>query len=268
MINLQKVIEEQELLEFLINNFDYSHKKIKSLLKNGLILVDNKVVTQYNYLLKKGQIVQIDKYNKSKLINIIYEDKNIIVVDKPYNMLTISDGKSNVNLYNLVSDYVKKDNKNNKIFIIHRLDKDTSGLVIFAKNEKIKKLYQTNWANFTRKYSAIVIGKTKEHAILKNYLKENKNHFVYVSDSGDLAITEYHKIKENDKYTWLDINIKTGKKNQIRVQLSHNNTPILGDSKYGNNKYKRLCLHAYELIIIDPLTNKKMVFKSNYKLDL
>ena len=138
MIKLKEVLKEQELLEFLMNNFEYSHKKIKSLLKNGLILVDERIVTQYNYLLKKGQIVKINKYNKSKEIDIIYEDKNIIVVDKPHNMLTISDGKSNTTLYKLVSDYVKKDNKKNKIFIIHRLDKDTSGLVIFAKNERIK----------------------------------------------------------------------------------------------------------------------------------
>ncbi len=265
MIKLKEVLKEQELLEFLMNNFEYSHKKIKSLLKNGLVLVDERIVTQYNYLLKKGQIVKINKYNKSKEINIIYEDKNIIVVDKPHNMLTISDGKSNTTLYNLVSDYVKKDNKKNKIFIIHRLDKDTSGLVIFAKNERIKKLYQANWYKFTRKYMAIVVGKTKDQDTLKNYLKENTNHYVYVGDKGDLAITEYKKIKENDKYTWLDINIKTGKKNQIRVQLAYNKTPILGDIKYGNNKYKRLCLHAYELVIIDPLTNKKMIFKSNVK---
>ena len=112
---------------------------------------------------------------------------------------------------------------------------------------------------------AIVVGKTKDQDTLKNYLKENSKHYVYVSDKGDLAITEYKKIKENDKYTWLDINIKTGKKNQIRVQLAYNKTPILGDIKYGDNKYKRLCLHAYELVIIDPLTNKKMIFKSNVK---
>ena len=260
---MKKVLEDQELLTFLINNFDYSHKKIKSLLKNGLVLVDDKIITQYNYLLKQGQIVKINKYAKSKNINIVYEDQNIIVVDKPYNMLTIDNGKNNITLYKLVSDYVKKNNKNSKIFIIHRLDKETSGLVIFAKNEMTKKLYQSNWHNFTRKYIAIVVGKTKDKDILKNYLKENINHYVYVSDKGNLAITEYKKIKENDKYTWLDINIKTGKKNQIRVQLAYNKTPILGDTKYGNSKYYRLCLHAYELIIIDPLTNRKMVFKSN-----
>lgn len=263
MINLKKILKKQELLGFLIDNFEYSNKKTKALLKNGLVSVDDKVITQYNYLLKEGQVVKIDKYNKSKEIKIIYEDKNIIVVDKPYNLLTISDGKSNNTLYNLVSDYIKKNNKNNKIFIIHRLDKDTSGLVIFAKNEKIKKLYQKNWFKFERKYIAIVVGKTKDKDTLKNYLKENSNHFVYVSDQGDLAITEYKKIKSNGKYTWLDINIQTGKKNQIRVQLAYNKTPILGDIKYGNNKYKRLCLHAYELVIIDPLTNKKLIFKSD-----
>ncbi len=257
---MKYVLEPQELLLFLITNFNYSNKKVKSLLKNGQVLVDDKIITKYNYLLKKGQTVRI---NKSRHLNIIYEDKNIIVVDKPYNLLTISDGNNNLTLYHLVSDYVKKENKNNKIFIIHRLDKETSGLVIFAKNIKIKKLYQANWHNVVRKYVAVVVGKTKDEDILKNYLKENRNHYVYVSNQGSLAITEYKKIKANKQYTWLDIKIKTGKKNQIRVQLAHNNTPILGDIKYGNTKYKRLCLHAYELIVNDPLTNKEMIFKSN-----
>ncbi len=257
-------MKQENLLDFLINK--YGRKKAKILLKNNQVLVDDKVITQYNYPLKSNQTVKINKYNKSKEIEIIYEDKNIIVIDKPYNMLTITDGTNNLTLYNLVSNYVKKSNKNNKIFIIHRLDRETSGLIIFAKNEKIKNLYQKNWNKVIRKYKAIVVGKTKENDVLKNHLKENKNHFVYVSNKGALAITEYKKIKENDKYTYLDINIKTGKKHQIRVQLSHNKTPILGDMKYGNYKYERLCLHAYELIVTDPLTNKKKIFKS--KLDI
>ena len=201
-------------------------------------------------MLKLNDEVTINKYNKSKDIKIIYEDKDIIVVDKPYNLLTISNGKE-ISLYNLVSEYVKKNNKKNKIFIVHRLDKDTSGLVVFAKNIKTKKYLQDNWDKVERRYLALVSGITKEGEILKNYLKENKNHYVYVSNIGALAITEYTKIKEINNNSLLDINIKTGKKNQIRVQLSNIGHPILGDKKYGSNNYKRLCLHAYKLVLFN-----------------
>ena len=226
------------------------YKNYKTLLKNGSVLVDGKVITKYDYILNGNEVITINKYNKSKDIKIIYEDNDIIVVDKPYNLLTISNGKE-ISLYNLVSDYVKKNNKKNKIFIVHRLDKDTSGLVVFAKNIKTKNYLQNNWDKVERRYKAIVIGITKDSDILKNYLKENKNHYVYVANNGDLAITIYKKIKEINNNSLLDINIKTGKKNQIRVQLSNIGHPILGDKKYGNSKYKRLCLHAYKLVLFD-----------------
>ena len=240
-----KVIKEERLIDYL-----KQFKNYKTLLKNGSVLVNNNVVTKYDYMLKINDEVTINKYNKSKDIKIIYEDKDIIVIDKPYNLLTISNGKE-ISLYNLVSDYVKKNNKKNKIFIVHRLDKDTSGLIVFAKNIKTKNYLQDNWNKVERRYLALVNGITKESDILKNYLKENQNHFVYVSNNGVLAITEYKKIKEINNNSLLDINIKTGKKNQIRVQLSNIGHPILGDKKYGINNYKRLCLHAYKLVLFD-----------------
>lgn len=240
-----KVIKEERLIDYL-----KQFKNYKTLLKNGSVLVNNKIVTKYDYMLKINDEVTINKYNKSKDIKIIYEDKDIIVVDKPYNLLTISNGKE-ISLYNLVSDYVKKNNKKNKIFIVHRLDKDTSGLIVFAKNIKTKNYLQNNWDKVERRYKALVSGITKESDILKNYLKENQNHFVYVSNNGALAITSYKKIKEINNNSLLDINIKTGKKNQIRVQLSNIGHPILGDKKYGTNNYKRLCLHAYKLVLFD-----------------
>ena len=240
-----KIIKEERLIDYL-----KQFKNYKTLLKNGSVLVNNKIVTKYDYMLKINDDVTINKYNKSKDIKIIYEDKDIIVVDKPYNLLTISNGKE-ISLYNLVSDYVKKNNKKNKIFIVHRLDKDTSGLIVFAKNIKTKNYLQNNWDKVERRYKALVSGITKESDILKNYLKENQNHFVYVSNNGALAITEYKKIKEINNNSLLDINIKTGKKNQIRVQLNNIGHPILGDRKYGINNYKRLCLHAYKLVLFD-----------------
>lgn len=249
-----KVDKEEKLIDYL-----KQFKNYKTLLKNGSVLVNDKIITRYDYMLKINDEVTINKYNKSKDIKIIYEDKDIIVVDKPYNLLTISNGRE-ISLYNLVSEYVKKNNKNNKIFIVHRLDKDTSGLIVFAKNRKIKNYLQNNWNKVERRYLALVKGITKDCDTLKNYLQENKNNFVYVSSTGALAITEYKKIKEINKNSLLDINIKTGKKNQIRVQLSNIGHPILGDKKYGNNDYKRLCLHAYKLVLFDKEFISKVKF--------
>ena len=139
-------------------------------------------------------------------------------------------------------------NKNNKVFIVHRLDKDTSGLVIFAKNQDVKTRLQNNWDKVKREYIAIVEGKMpKKKDTLKSYLAEDKTYRVYSTKDktkGKLAITEYEVLKENKNYSLLKINIKTGRKNQIRVQLSDIGHPILGDKKYNNNNFKRLALHA------------------------
>lgn len=206
---------------------------------------------------------------RNKKLDIIYEDKAIIVVNKPSHLLTIStDNEKEKTLFHEVLMYEKRKNKNNKVFIVHRLDKDTSGLVLFAKDEKIKYKLQNNWDNDTRRgYVAIVNGKTKDKDILKSYLLETKTLFVYSTPNkkqGKLAITEYEKILENKKLTLLKIKIKTGRKNQIRVQLNDNGNSIVGDKKYGESKFdplRRLCLHANYLSIIHPVTNKKMVFE-------
>jgi len=263
-MNLEYVVKKEErLLEFLYNNIPkYSKKEIKSFLAHGSILVDNKVVTQFDYVLKANQIIRINKYNKIKDINIIYEDNDIIVVDKKEGILTIAtDKQDEITMYKLVSEYVKSKNKKNKIFIIHRLDKETSGVLMFAKSEKIKKLYQDNWDNLVlkREYIAIVNGKTQNSGTIKSYLKENNNYYVYSAKDGKLAITRYKKIKEDNKYTWLLVNIDTGRKNQIRVHMKDLGNPIVGDLKYGkkDSKYKRLCLHASKLVLINPITKKQ-----------
>ena len=209
---------------------------------------------------------------KKKKLDIIYEDKDIIVVNKPAGLLTVSTEKEKERtLFKEVSEYVKKSNPKIKIFIIHRLDKDTSGIVIFAKNQNIKYMYQNAWDKLVLKrgYVAVVQGVLKEKkGRIKNYLKETKTLMVYSvnnKNEGKLAITDYSVVKENSRYSMLDIDIKTGRKNQIRVHMKDLETPILGDKKYGNKKtpFNRLFLHANHLIIINPKNNKKMEFVSD-----
>lgn len=261
-----EIKNQEELLQFLYNNIkQYSKKEIKNFLVHESIFVNDKVITKYNFVLKPGYIVKVNIYNKSKNIDIIYEDNNIIVVNKQNGILTVANEKDNeLTMYKLVSDYVKSKGKKNKIFVVHRLDKETSGVLMFAKNERIKYLYQDNWDNLVikREYVAIVSGKTKNSGTIKSYLKENKNHYVYSDKDGKLAITHYKKIKENDNYTWLLINIDTGRKNQIRVHMKELGNPIVGDIKYGkkDSKYKRLCLHASKLIVTNPINKKEMEF--------
>lgn len=200
-----------------------------------------------------------------KKLHILYEDKFIIIINKPANLLTISTEKEKERtLYHYVYDYLKKKNKKNKVFIVHRLDKDTSGIVMFAKEESIKFYMQENWNKVIRNYVAIVNGKVKEKkGVLKSYLNETKTHFTYsVKDkNGQLAITEYEKVLENKKYTMLSLNLKTGRKNQIRVQLSDIGNPIVGDKKYGIKKdpIRRMALHANYMEFIHPKTKERIV---------
>lgn len=192
---------------------------------------------------------------KRKKMDILYEDKELLVINKPSGLLTIATEKENIQtLYHEAREYVKKQNPKNKIFIVNRLDKDTSGIVVFAKNEKLKKYLQNNWHDITiREYIAIVEGKIKkEKDTLKSYLLENKNHQVYSTKvGGNLAITNYEVLASTKAYSLLKINIETGRKNQIRVQLSELGYPIVGDKKYGSKKNPmgRMGLHASKLIL-------------------
>lgn len=204
-----------------------------------------------------------------KKIDIVYEDKEIIVVNKPAGLLCVSTPKQeDVTLFRMVSAYLKKSNPKSKVYIVHRLDKDTSGIVVFAKNVSVKLALQNNWNDIVTKrgYVAVVEGNvSKDKGIVKSYLKETKTMLVYSSNdkTGKLAITEYRKVLSNSLYTLLDINIKTGRKNQIRVHMKDIGNVIVGDKKYGSKKnpIRRLCLHANVLEFIHPRTKKKMYFE-------
>ncbi len=269
------VICEGLLLDSLYRNIENKSKNtIKNFLARGNVHVDGHVVTKYNYPLKLGQKVMINTQQVSNKIyrssiDILYEDKEIIVINKPAGLLSVATERDKENTaYHYVMRYLKNKNENNKIFIIHRLDQDTSGVLMFAKDEKIKFLYQDNWDKIIRirHYLAVVEGnKIKEKGTIKSYLKENINHVVYSSDKdGDLAITNYQVKLKKENYTLLDVFIDTGRKNQIRVHMHDLKCPIVGDKKYGSNRnpIKRLGLHAYVLELVHPVTNKLLHFEA------
>lgn len=265
------IVKENEILiEFLKKMFsNLSKNSVKSLLHNEKVFVNGNMTTKYNYELNIGDVVEI-REKVAKNIDIIYEDKDIIVINKPSGLLTVATEKEkNKTAYHLVMEYLKKKNKNNRIFIIHRLDKDTSGIIMFAKNERAKHLYQDNWNDIVKKrcYYAVIDGKMEnKEGTIKSYLKENGNMVYSVKDrSGKLAITEYKVLKERKNISLLDINLKTGRKNQIRVHMKENKTPILGDLKYGEKSklINRLALHAYKLELINPVTKKLLIFEAS-----
>ncbi len=265
------IVKENEILiEFLKKTFNnLSKNNVKSLLHNEKVFVNGNVTTKYNYELNVGDTVEI-REKVAKNIDIIYEDKDIIVINKPSGLLTVATEKEkNKTAYHLVMEYLKKKNKNNRIFVIHRLDKDTSGIIMFAKNERAKHLYQDNWNDIVKKrcYYAVIDGKMEnKEGTIKSYLKENGNMVYSVKDrSGKLAITEYKVLKERKNISLLDINLKTGRKNQIRVHMKENKTPILGDLKYGEKSklINRLALHAYKLELVNPVTKKLLTFEIN-----
>lgn len=206
---------------------------------------------------------------KKDRLDIIYEDKEMIVVNKPTHLLSIGtqDEKFNT-LYYKVSEYVKKKHKSNKIFIVHRLDKDTSGVVLFAKTQELKDALQDKWNELciNREYIAVVEGKVDSSGRVEQYLKETKTLLTYATKDkdGKLAITNYEPIKTSKAYSVVKINIETGRKNQIRVAMQSIDHPIVGDKKYGSvkNPVRRVCLHASILELTHPITKKALRFEA------
>ena len=267
-----KVLEKGELLETLYVLFkDLSKKKIKNYLKDGGVLVNGKVVTKYDAHVKKNDIIELSKVNKTHKksnLDIIYEDEYFFVINKPAGLLSISTTKEKEKTaYHLVREFIKNRKKNDKIFVLHRLDKDTSGVLVFVKDNTLKNLLQNNWDKYvkTREYVALVTGNVKDVDDYTCYLKEIGPDKVIVTNKkeGKIAVTSLKTINKNNKYSLVKVNIKTGRRNQIRVVLNHLGSPIVGDKKYGGIKSNRLYLHASKLTITNPLNNKTYTFESN-----
>lgn len=267
------VNKEGQLLDFLYANLDMPKKRVKQYLTHGSIYVNNNRTTQYDYKLLPGMNIMIDTDSKNKKtlpFEVLFEDDHIIVVNKPSGLLTIATSKEHDRtLYHIVREYLISKDRNARIFIVHRLDKDTSGVVVLAKDEKTKNQLQENWNSFVslREYVAVIHGKLKkkEDRVIQR-LSETKTNLVYVSKKDDAkeAITNYKVVKENDKYSLLSINIETGRKNQIRVLFNSLGNPIVGDKKYSNIKdnESRLYLHANRLKMYYPVIKKDILFET------
>lgn len=261
-----QVKQNIKLIDFLLQN--YNRKNAKKLLKYKQVHVNDQIVSQFDYLLKIGDHVTIEKQEQHYGLNIIYENDEFVVINKPAGLLSMSDGhEKEKTAYHMVSEYLKNKNKNNKVFIVHRLDRETSGVLMFCKNEKIRNILQDNWNDIVDKrgYIAFVEGKMKKKkGIIKNYLAQSQTQQVYITskEKGKLAITHYRVIKESRYYSLLEIFLDTGRKNQIRVHLSSLGHPIVGDKKYGAkyNPIKRMGLHAHIFAFTHPLTHEKFEF--------
>ena len=264
-------VKQETILKTVVTNSlkGKSKNNIKSIFADGGVYLNNKIVTNPNTkVYPNNEVYVVSNYIKDtffKMLEIIYEDKYLIVLNKPSGLLTIGTEKQKEKtLYHIVSSYLKQKNKNNKVFIVHRLDKDTSGIVILAKSVKVQKALQENWNNTVyREYLGVVHGKVTENLELKDYIAETKDHKSYITtkERGKLALTNIEVLKTYQDKTLLKIVILTGRKNQIRVQLAHINHPLLGDKKYGlKDGYKKMYLHASKMEIIHPSSKEKISF--------
>lgn len=275
------VREATTLLPFLLSAFPHLKRtKIKSLLAHGAVSVRGSVTTKHNDPLRPGDAVcllskqasQKEHLKKQLDFPVVYEDEAVIVVEKPAGLLSMGTEKEKIRtLYWQLTDYIRRQNESGRgrIFIVHRLDRDVSGLMVFAKSEKAKEALQKNWKKAVKKYCAVVRGvPLKKQGIIRSFLAEDKFRKVYSaakrSREAKHAVTHYRVLKAKPGTALLEITLETGRKNQIRVHLADLGHPILGDSKYGDPKtaHLRLALHAHFLSFPHPVTGKSMAFES------
>ncbi len=272
-----KVYVETTLLDFLLFKLgkSLSRNAIKHLLSHKQVAVNGVLTTRFDCPLYPEDTVLISRTSlsapKKGKIKVIYEDEKILVIDKPTKLLSVeSDDEKSMTAYRLASDYLRSKDPKARLYVVHRLDEDTSGVLMFSKSYEYKEALQKNWQKICLKrgYYAIVEGKLPEKGSYKDYLLVDKTGLVHLTNDktkGKLSITRFKKMAENSEYTLLDVEIDSGRKNQIRVQLGARGHHVIGDDKYGEpaDPLGRLGLHAYELSIKCPDTGKVMTFKSN-----
>jgi 23S rRNA pseudouridine1911/1915/1917 synthase len=265
------VEREDTLLASLLVMLPHKSRNIvKAVLRDSQVRVDGRTVTQFDHPLVPGQRVEVcweraEPKRESRGLNIVHEDEDLIIIDKPSGLLTIAtDKEKRKTAYAILSDYVKKEDPDNKIFIVHRLDRETSGLLMFARNERIKQQIQETWETTIsqRTYVAVVEGQVEPpEGTVTSWLTESKAFIVYSSQNSQLgrkAVTHYKKIGGNSTLSLLEVNLETGRKHQIRVHMQDIKHPVIGDSKYGAtlNPIRRMGLHARVLVFTHPRTGK------------
>ena len=286
-----KVNKSEVLLEFLLRKCNTSRNNVKSLLARRQVLVNGSVVTQFDFPLGKDDEVKLakksvqgnvmpstaraeKKEHKKRTppvqMKIIYEDDDFIAVDKPAGLLSVESDNETECAFSHVFEYLQEKSKTSRPYILHRIDKETSGVLVFAKNPKVYSALKLKWNEYVtlREYYAVAEGvfENKEDTIT-SYLKENVNNLVYVTQdkTAQKAVTKYRVVRENAQYSLLQVHIETGKKNQIRVQMKSLGHGIVGDEKYGTPKTPlgRLGLHASKLTFTHPFTKEEITVSAS-----
>ena len=267
--------EHDRLLAYLLETMDDRKRTtVKDYLKYGQVMVNGQVTRRWDMPLHAGDTVMVNTSRAFQTfshprLRIVYEDEAVIVINKGYGLLSMgTDSKRDGTAYSLLREYVKRVDPRQKLFIVHRLDQHTSGLMMFAKTAEAKDKMQHNWNNMVleRKYAAIVKGRPEPpEGVIKSYLAENTAHEVYSTDNpeeGKQAVTRYRTLRSRGAYSLLELELDTGRKNQIRVHLKDLGFPIVGDRRYGaeTSPIHRLALHASTLRFIHPMTGRDMNF--------
>lgn len=271
-----EVMQDDTLLNFLLNNVKESRSKIKATLQGRGINVNGKTVTQFDFPVAKGTKIDVSKTKrnndklKSRYVKIVYEDQYLVVIEKNIGILSMAAGHKSLNVKAVLDDYFKKSRQRCTAHVVHRLDRDTSGLMIYAKDMETEQILEHNWHDivFDRRYVAVLSGEMEEdEGTIENWLKDNKAYVTYsspVDNGGKYAITHFRTLDRTTEHSLVEFKLETGRKNQIRVHSADMNHPVCGDVKYGNgdDPIHRLCLHAYMLCFYHPVTHQPMEFQT------
>ena len=270
-----KVTVPAPLLEWLLANLNESKSKVKATLQNRGIKVNGKCVTQFDHPLKAGDKISVSKSKKndlfrSRYVKIVYEDRFLVVIEKNIGILSMAAGHSSLNVKTVLDDYFRKTKQKCTAHVVHRLDRDTSGLMIYAKDIQTEQLLEHDWHNivYDRRYVAVVSGEMEhDEGTIANWLKDNKSYVTYsspVDNGGKYAVTHFYVLDRTVAHSLVEYQLETGRKNQIRVHSADMGHPVCGDIKYGNgdDPLHRLCLHAYVLCFHHPVTHQRMEFET------
>lgn len=273
-----KVLESDELLPFIMKKMNgISRTKAKNILSSGTVCVNGKSITQHNFLLEPEMTVEIIRNGggnvfKSHWLKIVYEDKYLFVVEKRDGILCNSSHPCDETVQSILNNYLESKHQRCHAHTVHRLDRDTSGLMIFAKDKKIALKFEENWKQtvYDRRYVALVHGEMrKESGSISSWLKDNSQFVTFSSkydNGGKYAVTHYRLLKVSGGYSLVELQLETGRKNQIRVHMQDIGFPVVGDPKYGDgdNSIGRLGLHAYKLCFIHPITGEDLKFETPF----